>query len=102
MEVRLLIHAEQAASGLVWWTESPQVSGFTGTGEHLVDARIRSEMAIRELLAGQGDEDVSFTYELIGPGTSSEGLRVQRTGQATDEPAGAAAAQAGVAVASAA
>jgi hypothetical protein len=98
MEVRLLIHAEPAESGLVWWTESPDVPGFSGTGEHLVDARIRSELAIRDLLADQGIEDVSFTYELIVPGSSSEGPSVERTGKATDEPGTAAGARAGIAV----
>lgn len=81
MEVRLLIHVEPAESGLVWWTESPDVPGFTGTGEHLVDARIRSELAIREVLSERGVDDVSFAYELVGPGAGSEGPSVERTGE---------------------
>lgn len=84
MEVRLLIHVEPAESGLVWWTESPDVPGFTGAGEHLVDVRVRSEIAVRELMAERGIADVSFAYELVVPGTPSEGPTVERTGDARE------------------
>lgn len=100
MEVRLLIHGEPAERGLVWWTESPDVEGFTGTGEHLTDARIRSELAIREILAERGVTDVSFEYVLLEPGAPSEGRGVEMTGEGHAE-AGAAAGRP-VAVASAA
>ena len=101
MKVRLLIHIEPASSGLVWWTESPDVPGFTGAGEHLVETRVRSEIAIREVLAERGIEDVSFSYELVVPGAPSEGPRVERTGDATDVP-GAATSGRPVAIAAAA
>jgi hypothetical protein len=85
MEVRLWIHAEPAESGLTWWIESPDIPGFSGTGEDLVDARVRSELAIQELLRDRGvDEAVSFAYELVAPETPSEGLRVERTGEARE------------------
>ena len=91
MDVRLLIHMEPADSGLVWWTESPDVPGFSGTGIHLVDARVRSELAILDLLADKGVEDVSFSYELVASGVPSEGPRVERSGDAANEPTAAAA-----------
>ncbi len=82
MEVRLLIHAESTDSGLVWWTESPDVPGFTGTGEHLLDAQIRAELAIREILSNKGVEDVSFIYQLVGPGEPSQGPEIELMGDA--------------------
>jgi len=84
MEVRLLIHAEPSESGLAWWIESPDVVGFTGTGQHLVDARIRSELAIREILSERGGHDVSFSYQLVEADAPSEGREVARTGGALE------------------
>lgn len=90
-KIRLLIHLEPTDAGLVWWTESPDVPGFSGTGQHLDDARIRAELAIRQILADQGVEEVSFTYQLVASGELSEGSEVKQVGgigRTADGPSG--------------
>lgn len=83
MEIRLLVHAEPGETGsLVWWIESPDIPGFSGAGDGLVEARLTSERAIRDLLAEQGTaEPITFSYELMDP-PADEGVAVEWTGEA--------------------
>ncbi len=90
MDVRLLIHGEPAdgEGRLVWWVESPDVPGFSGAADHLLEARITSERAIRDLFEEQGvHEPIAFTYDLVSTVFSDEGVLVGRTGDAPAESA---------------
>jgi predicted RNase H-like HicB family nuclease len=84
MDIRLLVHLEPTDHGsLAWWIEAPDMPGFSAAAPSLTETRIRAELALREILAEQGVDDVAFRYRLV-EAEGSEGVDVTRTGAAHD------------------
>lgn len=77
MEVRVLVYLERADEGWVWWAEAPDVPGFSAADDSLQTLLIRSELALRDILAEERAEDVAIRHELVGTPPASEGVRVK-------------------------
>lgn len=62
--IRLIIHLEQTGptGTLMWWSESPDVPGFSATDQELQGLILRSRLAIEDARPDLGAVD--FTYEL--------------------------------------
>jgi hypothetical protein len=90
MTVTMHAYLEPTGTGETssWWSESPDVPGFYAAAEHLPELIIRSEAAVREILAEQStDEPVSFTWALMGsapPSETDEVVQVTQEGKAED------------------
>lgn len=69
MDVRLHIYLEATPSGVVWWSESPDVPGFHATDLRLQHLIQRSEVAIFEILG----EVVRVVPTLVGEPPDSVG-----------------------------
>lgn len=75
MRIRLALRSEPAVSGRAWTAESPDVPGFYAARESLDELVVVVEVAVREILQGQGWlGEVAFEYEHVedGPPVSAD------------------------------
>lgn len=90
MNVTMHAYLEPTGTGETssWWSESPDVPGFYAAAEHLPELIIRSEVAVREIVAEQNpDEPVSFSWALMAsapPSEADEVIHMTQEGKAED------------------